>query len=225
MPPAVASSGGMLGSLWGGYTRQLRLHPVRTQVATSALLWGIGDVFAQHLTAKDKHTDSGDGKEKVSSRGLDGRRVALTAFFGGAFVGPVGHHWYNRLDTVVQRYARPNTARFLAIKIISDSLIFGPAFIAGYFIYMGLAEGNPPRRVLEDLKRDFLPAFAVELSFWPLFQTINFRFVPVRHQLLCVNAAAILESAFLSWVKHNEGAFHELVPILRQRKALNDKST
>ncbi len=37
-------------------------------------------------------------------------------------------------------------------------------------------------------------------------QVANFRFVPVRHQLLYVNCFCLVDSAYLSWVKHQDNA-------------------
>jgi hypothetical protein len=44
-----------------------------------------------------------------------------------------------------------------------------------------------------------VPTYAAELAFWPLVQTANFSYVPVRHQLLAVNTFSLLDAAFISW--------------------------
>lgn len=41
---------GMLVRAWRWYQRCLALHPVKTQVISSGILWGIGDVAAQSIT-------------------------------------------------------------------------------------------------------------------------------------------------------------------------------
>ena len=53
--------------------------------------------------------------------------------------------------------------------------------------------------VKEKCRRDFLSAYAAELVFWPAFQAVNFWKVPVRHQLLAVNMACLLDATFLCW--------------------------
>ena len=53
--------------------------------------------------------------------------------------------------------------------------------------------------VKDKCKRDFLSAYAAELVFWPAFQAVNFWKVPVRHQLLAVNTACLLDATFLCW--------------------------
>jgi hypothetical protein len=53
--------------------------------------------------------------------------------------------------------------------------------------------------VKEKLRRDFWSSYAAELAFWPAFQAVNFWKVPVRHQLLAVNVACLLDATFLCW--------------------------
>ena len=53
--------------------------------------------------------------------------------------------------------------------------------------------------VKEKLRRDFLSSYLAELAFWPAFQVVNFWKVPVRHQLLAVNMACLLDATFLCW--------------------------
>lgn len=57
----------------------------------------------------------------------------------------------------------------------------------------------PLQDVKEKCRRDFWSAYAAELVFWPAFQAVNFWKVPVRHQLLAVNLACLLDATFLCW--------------------------
>ncbi|KAI5078349.1 hypothetical protein GOP47_0006020 [Adiantum capillus-veneris] len=165
---------------WGWYQLQLAKKPIRTQMITSSILWAIGDCAAQSLDlALEARSSAAETCTEQRQKGPDWRRVALCSSFGFAFVGPVGHLWYEGLDHVVKHRLRlqPKSAKFIAAK-----------------------------KLKEDLKRDFLPAFILEGSMWPIVQVVNFRFIPVEHQLLYVNAFCILDSAFLSWFKHQDDA-------------------
>ncbi|XP_050374516.1 uncharacterized protein LOC126792058 [Argentina anserina] len=117
------------------------------------------------------------------------KRVAITSTFGFAFVGPVGHFWYENLDKFIQLklLLPPKSARFVASKVAMDSLIFGPLDLLVFFTYMGFSTGKNAEQVKEDLKRDFIPALILEGGVWPIVQVANFRYVPVRYQLLYVN--------------------------------------
>ncbi|XP_010527210.1 PREDICTED: PXMP2/4 family protein 2 isoform X2 [Tarenaya hassleriana] len=200
--------------LWRWYQRCLAVHPVKTQVISSGFLWGIGDITAQYITHStaqrrlhripnaDKDTDA-DAEFKVNWK-----RVAITSMFGFGFVGPIGHFWYEGLDRFIKLRLlyEPKTARFVAAKVAMDGLIFGPFDLLVFFTYMGFATGKNPTEVKEGLKRDFLPALVLEGGAWPLLQIANFRYVPVRYQLLYVNIFCLLDSAFLSWVEQQKDA-------------------
>lgn len=115
---------------------------------------------------------------------------------------------YEGLDRFIRLklQLQPKSARFIATKVALDSLTFGPLDLAVFFTYMGLASGKTVDEVKEGLKRDFLPAFVLEGGIWPIFQVVNFRYVPVRYQLLYVNVFCLLDSAFLSWVEQQKDA-------------------
>lgn len=96
--------------------------------------------------------------------------------------------------------------KFVTTKVAADGLIFGPLDLLIFFSYMGLASGRSVNQVKEDVKRDFLPALIVGGTVWPIVQVANFRFVPVRYQLLYVNLFCLLDSSFLSWIEQQGDA-------------------
>lgn len=53
--------------------------------------------------------------------------------------------------------------------------------------------------VEQKIRRDFLSTYVAELLIWPAVQTFNFAKVPVRHQLLFVNSASLIDATFLCW--------------------------
>uniref|UniRef100_A0A2P2JSU6 Protein Mpv17 n=1 Tax=Rhizophora mucronata TaxID=61149 RepID=A0A2P2JSU6_RHIMU len=139
---------------------------------------------------------------------IDWRRVAIMSMFGFGFVGPVGHFWYEGLDRFIRLrlQLQPKSVRFVAAKVAADGLIFGPFDLFTFFTYVGFATGKNVAQVKEDLKRDFLPALVLEGGAWPILQVANFRYVPVRYQLLYVNIFCLLDSAFLSWIEQQKDA-------------------
>ncbi|BBN18919.1 protein Mpv17 [Marchantia polymorpha subsp. ruderalis] len=220
----MAGALGGLRGFWSWYQGSLARQPVRTQVVTSGLLWAVGDVMAQTIEIKTQRSrrekspavphaaatppPEGDLGTITTNQTLNLRRVATTSLFGFGFVGPVGHFWYEALEHIVKSKMRlvPNSLAFVATKVVVDTLLFGPIHLVTFFTYAGLASGKPFEQVKKDLKRDFVPTFMIEGSTWFFVQIANFRFVPVQHQLLFVNFFCILDSAFLSWVKHQEDA-------------------
>ncbi|CAG7901264.1 unnamed protein product [Brassica rapa] len=174
----------------------LALHAVGALLPCSLLTFIFGPLD------KDKEADK-DAEFKVNWK-----RVAITSMFGLGFVGPVGHFWYEGLDKFIKLKLRyvPKSTRFVAAKVAMDGLIFGPIDLLVFFTYMGYATGKNTSEVKEGLKRDFLPALALEGGAWPLLQIANFRYVPVQYQLLYVNIFCLIDSAFLSWVDQQKDA-------------------
>ncbi|XP_073020039.1 uncharacterized protein [Primulina eburnea] len=156
---------------------------------------------------------------------INWRRVATTSLFGLGFVGPVGHFWYEGLDRFIRLrlQLRPNSFRFIGTKVAVDGIIFGPLDLLLFFTYMGFSTGKSATQVKEDVKRDFLPALILEGGIWPIVQVANFRFIPVRYQLLYVNFFCLLDSCFLSWLEQQEDApwkqlFKSLLPLNEEKQ-------
>ncbi|KAF6161643.1 hypothetical protein GIB67_017281 [Kingdonia uniflora] len=207
--------------LWKWYQKCLTVHPVKTQVISSGILWGTGDIAAQTITRSTMKKHHKKPVLRLNSSTLffaqqddeevfkiNWKRVAITSMFGVGFVGPVGHFWYEYLDRFmkVRLQLPPKSMRFVAAKVALDGVIFGPLDLCVFFTYMGLTSGKSIPQVKEDLKRDFLPALVLEGGVWPIVQIANFRFIPVRYQLLYVNMFCLLDSALLSWIEQQEDA-------------------
>lgn len=209
---------GVLGRLrgaWGWYQLNLAKYPVRTQMVTSGILWATGDYAAQAVSRNierrrlsTSNSIAPSNEQKPLSEETDWKRVALASSFGVGFVGPVGHLWYEGLERFVIHglQLRANSVRFIATKVACDCLLFGPIHLVAFFTYMGLMSGRPWEKVKRDVERDFIPTYMTEGLGWGFVQVANFRLVPVRHQLLFVNVFCLLDSAFLSWVKHQDDA-------------------
>lgn len=201
-------------------------QPPQTNTLTPSPLRTLGDVMAQRL---DRSNRQAAGKPTFS-----GRHVAASAAYGATVVGeckereekgacfsttslraltslplppslgPIGHAWYKWLDAFTSSRLTRGTLAFVAAKVFLDEVVFGPVHVAGYFGAVTLAEGGTLTDAVDKIKADFVSAYSAELAFWPAFQAINFCKVPVRHQLLAVNAACLLDATFLCWVSAND---------------------
>ncbi|XP_047338642.1 protein Mpv17-like [Impatiens glandulifera] len=198
----------MMLKLWKCYQNCLQVHPVKTQIVSSGVIWGFGDIAAQAITHTTVTRKKNESSEKDDDFKINWRRVANTSLFGFGFVGPVGHFWYEGLDSFMRKRAQmpPKSLRFVASKVLLDGIIFGPLDLFVYFTYIGFSAGKTFHQVRDDVKRDFLPALVMEGGIWPILQVANFRYVPVRYQLLYVNFFCLLDSCFLSWVEQQQNA-------------------
>ncbi|RZC64734.1 hypothetical protein C5167_008425 [Papaver somniferum] len=90
------------------YQNCLTIHPVKTQIISSGILSGIGDIAAQRITHSrrikvevephQKTHDDDDEDEKFKG---NCKRAAITSGFGFGFVGPIGHYWYVRCSSPI----------------------------------------------------------------------------------------------------------------------------
>ena len=168
---------------------------------------GAGDVAAQSIErAGGDSACSSDTPQTPppAHGGTDVRRGALVTAYGGLFVGPLGHGWYELLDKVARRYWAPGSVRCIAAKIAADTICFGPVHVASFFGLMGLAAGESRTTVETRFREKFWPTLLAESVAWPAVQAINFWRVPVQHQLLVVNVVSLADCTFLSWVKHQQ---------------------
>uniref|UniRef100_A0A7S3VGX4 Peroxisomal membrane protein MPV17 n=1 Tax=Dunaliella tertiolecta TaxID=3047 RepID=A0A7S3VGX4_DUNTE len=179
--------------MWQSYERALHRRPVPTQMATSAVLWGAGDVLAQRVA---------EGK---ASKDIDKRRVGLTSVFGLSFMGPVGHYWYLGLDAMAHKYFAAGSSRLIATKVIVDSLILGPLYVIAFYAFgSAVIDRSGWQGFKHKIDKDFISTYLAELVIWPAFQTFNFVKVPVQHQLLAVNFMTLVDASFLSWARNQE---------------------
>uniref|UniRef100_A0A7S0RWM4 Peroxisomal membrane protein MPV17 n=1 Tax=Chlamydomonas leiostraca TaxID=1034604 RepID=A0A7S0RWM4_9CHLO len=177
--------------LWARYEHALHKRPVLTQMTTSALLWGLGDVLAQRVA------------ERVQT--VDKRRIGLTAGFGAGFMGPVGHFWYQGLDIMASKLLKPGTGPFLIGKVVADTFILGPLYVIAFYAYGSyFIDQTGWQGFHSKITKDFFPTFLAELAIWPAFQTFNFTKIPVNHQLLAVNCMTLVDASFLSWARSQE---------------------
>lgn len=122
----------LAGQAFQLYARCLARAPYKTQAATTAALWAVGDMLSQKI----------EGKQLFGKQPMDWRRTMATALYGGACIGPFGHFWYLNLDKVARMYYRAGSASFITFKVAADTAIFGPLHIAAFFSYMVVYEGG-----------------------------------------------------------------------------------
>ncbi|MEW5298347.1 MAG: hypothetical protein WDW38_000920 [Sanguina aurantia] len=166
-------------------------------MTTSALLWGAGDAIGQRLAEPHKP-------------GVDCRRAALTAAFGGGFIGPIGHVWYASLDTLCARFGAPGTLRLMVAKVIADNIIYGSLYIAAFFAFgVTVIDRQGMSEFVARMRSDFLPTMLAELAVWPPYMALIFSKVPVPHQLLATNFMTLFDVAFLSYISTQDAAWPE----------------
>ena len=199
------------------YERLLAKYPVRTKAALGAGLAFVGDYFAQRLSLRssDGGATDGSGEARVTEdldkipeannayESVDVVRLCAFGAFGGAWTGPVNHHWMGYLErtcpAVTYGRLRSTAGKLLLQHGMFNPVVYAPAFL----VYWGWVERLPRAQGTRDgiegsagAKSESYSLSAAEAKlraeWWPLMQNIwlcwipvtaaTFFFVPVRHQ-------------------------------------------
>ncbi|CCG80652.1 Protein sym-1 [Taphrina deformans PYCC 5710] len=146
------------------YQGHLARTPIATQLITTGILFGTGDVLAQ---------------QGVEQRGFnhDLVRTSRMAFFGAAMAGPVFVGWYK----VLERYVNLSTTnKTLLARVALDQGAFAPVNIAFFFTGQGLLEGKSFGQIGDKLHEHWGTTLVANWKLWPAVQLLNFKFVPLE---------------------------------------------
>jgi protein Mpv17 len=169
--------------IWKAYGSALSAYPLPTQMFTSAVIWGLGDLTAQSLERRGTAHVPG-----TVPRELEWQRAAIQASYAAGVWTPIAVSWYGTLDLMALRVAAPGTAAFVAFKLGLEVAVLHPIALAVFFGCMGAARGDNFEVVRSKFEREFFHTLAFEMGLWTPLDIALFSVVPVRHQLMVVNS-------------------------------------
>jgi protein Mpv17 len=175
--------------LWTVYLRCLNNRPLLTKSLTASALCGVGDVLVQSFASKERGA-------------VDVKRTLRLMAHGLIATGPLNHYWHTRvLERVFPTSVAAGRAALDAAigKVVLDQAIFAPCIITIFCTNMAVMQGKPADANWPKV----LPLIVSNWAFWPAFQLVNFRFVPIQHQVGFVGFGMILWSAYISWFEHD----------------------
>lgn len=183
------------------YEGHLASRPVATKAVSGSILWGLGDLVAQVLPTlmDDSASESDDVNEKEENKfQYDFPRTARAVFFGFAIHAPLSHVHFNFLEWMTVRGGFQGLAapvfktvmeQFVYWSWISNSLYHGA---------MGAMQGKNFQQIQDRIEDVLMDTQIAQWKFWIPVQLLNFKFVPVRHQLNVVLVTSIVWTALLS---------------------------
>lgn len=86
-------------------------------------------------------------------------------------------------------------------KSLVEQVTYGPFAMSVFFFSMEYMETRSVERAKHEVQVKFLPTYQIGLCFWPIFQTLNFAFIPERNRVVAVSCASFLWTIFLSYMK------------------------
>lgn len=172
----------VLPRLIGSYNSALLHRPLRTQVLTSLILFGGGDLIAQQAIERKRNQH-------------DWARTARMAGYGAFVFAPLGTRWFKTLDFI--RLKSHGLSTFLKLSI--DQLIAAPTMLAFFFTTMNYLEGNDMKQAEERLREKWGPTLYKNWMVFGPLQAMNFALVPSHLRLLVLNGASLFWNSYLSY--------------------------
>ncbi|KAI0759251.1 hypothetical protein BD413DRAFT_598556 [Trametes elegans] len=172
-----------MAGLLQAFNAALIRKPMATQCATSAVLFGAGDVVAQQVFEKK-------GKDH------DFMRTARLSFYGGAIFGPVLTKWLQFLERL--KFSSPTKA--VAYRVYLDQGVFTPMVVGMFFGSLTLLEGKGLREAQDRIREAYTPTL---IRNWGVFiptQVLNFAVVPPHLRFVTVGVVSLFWNAYLSSV-------------------------
>jgi Mpv17 / PMP22 family len=185
------------------YFDALAKRPLLTQSLTAAVLTVLGELVAncaRFVTVKSV----GGGGPMVDF--VSPTRLVAFFFCGALFSGPYLHFWYQILWWIGGRLEEQYGAspkRQALVQMIVDQTIGAGFFIPTYFYVYEIMEactmGQLPLWGLttSKMRAELVRTLITNWKVWPLFNLVNFSYLPQKFRFLASNVAAIFWNAYL----------------------------
>uniref|UniRef100_A0A7S4M7U8 Peroxisomal membrane protein MPV17 n=1 Tax=Odontella aurita TaxID=265563 RepID=A0A7S4M7U8_9STRA len=178
------------------YSHILDTHPIATKCLTSGFIAGSGDFLCQYLVFRNTKGVSGISKpEKDAKFEPNMLRTGRFTFLGFAFVAPAVHLWYGRL---VMHFPGNSPAQVLK-RLVLDQCFFAPLFVPAFMVNLMALEGRPLAEMPGKLKSDYFDTMITNWCLWVPAQLVNFRFIPLKFQVLFGNGIGFIWNTYFSW--------------------------
>ena len=224
--PPPPQSPSLLTNPLAWYSTKLETHPFATKCVTSGLIAASGDLLCQYLVHRN-HLAAQEESIKGVTRGRtaeeedqvkkhrhdeiieieprnfdpDWYRTGRFGILGFFLVAPVVHLWYARLTRSI-----PGTNVGAVIKRTAvDQLCFAPLFLPTFMMNLMMLEGRPYAEAFPKLQKDLPGALVTNWCLWVPAMLVNFRFVPLKYQVLYSNMVGFVWNTYLSWKTQEDG--------------------
>ena len=200
------------------YSHQLDVNPIPTKCITCGLIAGTGDFMCQSLTAPSDRDNESVHDRRINTESplslfswWDPLRTARFVCVGIVYVGPTTHVWFNWL---ARTFPGSHPAQ-VAKRVVIDQALFSPVFMAVWLPVMwtleSFSESIQGKRTAPEsspisislfakrLQQELFPVVVANWILWIPAQAINFRFVPIKFQVLFSNVVDLLWNAYLSF--------------------------
>ena len=112
---------------------------------------------------------------------------------------PLAHVHYNFLEAFVQRLKVTPSSQPVVKLVMEQFVYWGYLSNSLYHFSMSTLEGNSLSAGYDRVCERLWPTMKAQWMFWIPVQYLNFKYVPVRHQLSVVLCTSVVWTALLSF--------------------------
>lgn len=171
------------------YNEMLDKYPIRTKCITSGVLYGVGDYIAQRTMANNENS-------------VSDKRLLRAVLYGSVIMAPLAHVHFNFLEWLVVEKIAARASLVPFVKMFFDQFgYWAPAITIVYHVSMGAMEGLNYNETVERLKELYWPTLKACWMIWPIVMVVNFKLIPVAHQLNFCLAVSLVWATILSVIR------------------------
>ncbi|XP_037026586.1 mpv17-like protein [Bradysia coprophila] len=163
-------------------------HKILRGMASYAILWPVGNLIQQTVV------------EKKNFNTYDWKKCLRFSIYGAFIMGPTMFLWMRFTATIWPGRSFKSSIS----KAITEQFTYDPAAICTFLFLMTLFEGKSTEDAKQEVKDKFFDTYKVGAVYWPIAQTINFKFVSAKNQVVCTSFFSMMWSSFLAYMKHLE---------------------
>lgn len=177
------------------YSKVLCKYPLATNMLTSGLLAGAGDVICQKIF---------ENHPQGLNPARTGRMMTLSVLFT-----PVTRVWYSFLPKLAERFVSRQFLRPFAIAIFNQ-IFYAPVLVTSWFFLAKYMETWDVRESIDSMKGRWLQALKVGWAVWPFASLIAFSIVPDMYRILFMSCVSFGWNIYRSWLQHNPVASEKM---------------
>ncbi|KAE9036266.1 hypothetical protein PR003_g7355 [Phytophthora rubi] len=184
------------------YDEWLHRRPLLTKMATSSVLFGLGDRLSQRVEKIGKTEEELAELEQdnnIEEGHLVSESTAKTVrmmVWGGLFLSPMMHNWYNLMERVFVGTGK----RVVVKKVVADMVFLAPQTPIWFFTITGVMAGKPFQQALDDSVEKQPMMLVANYMLWPAANTVTYGVMPLQYRLLFANFVNVGWASVLSYM-------------------------
>ncbi|KAI1327172.1 hypothetical protein F5Y16DRAFT_205603 [Xylariaceae sp. FL0255] len=192
------------------YGHSSRTRPWATQVASTLVIFFLGDVGAQWMKM-DGEEEAEDGTVVVTERKHDWVRTGRSMLIGGATAIPA-YLWFSWLS---RSFNYSSKILSIGTKVAVQQCVWAPLFNTYFFAAQALLSGDTLEQTWRRVCDTVPPSLKNSIKLWPAITAFSFAFIPFEYRSIFAGTIAVGWQTYLSYLNGRA----EKMEAQRQREA------